>query len=73
MSQRELCRDVVGRRVRLLKELTTRGSTIYPAGTVMTCDGTWRGMFDLRSDDRVRGHVWRGVMKVRRQAFEIVE
>ena len=71
---RELCRDVVGQRVRLLVDLTPRGGAIYAAGTLMMCEGTWHGTFDLRSDDN-RGQEWDewcGVMKVRRQNFEIV-
>lgn len=72
----ERCRDLVGRRVRLLHDVTTRGGTTYEAARIMIVTNTWRGMFDLEVTPReelmaARGQ-WRGVMKVCRRDFEVV-
>ncbi len=45
---REQCRDVVGRHVRLLRDISTRGGETFKAGRIMVCYGTYRGRFTLQ-------------------------
>ncbi len=46
-NQKLLCRDIVGRRVRLLKTVTTVGGWSFKKGRVMRCLHSWRGQFNL--------------------------
>jgi hypothetical protein len=43
----ELCREIVGRRVELTRDVAARGGHLFPAGTRMTVEQTWRGRFRL--------------------------
>ena len=47
---------VIGKRFIFVHEVVTRGGTVFPVGTVLTCYGKWRGGFHLEDpNDRSRG------------------
>lgn len=58
-------RKLVGRRVKLLREICTTGGRMFSAGVEATISQTWRGMFtlDFNDNDCIRG--------VPRNAFEV--
>jgi hypothetical protein len=67
---KERCKDIVGKRVRLLCDIQTRGGVKFPKGLEMACDGTWRGTFDLFASERPMGQ--RTILKVSRREFEVL-
>ena len=71
----ELYRAVVGRRVRLLVPLQTKGGEKFAAGEVMCCQSTYRGRFtlaDLKNADKSYDPSRRWISQVSRVQFEIV-
>ena len=63
-------RDLVDRKVRLVRDIETRAGVKYAKGQVMTVYGTWRGMFHLEDATTTpRG----SIRKVHRTDFEPVE
>jgi len=48
-ARSERMKDLIGRKVRLLRTIRTRGGRDFPAGTVMTIEGHWRGEVHLSS------------------------
>lgn len=62
-----LLKDLVGRRVRLLRHVRTRGGDVFVAGRTMVVLSTWRGTFELKA--------LRGTSSVRglsRASFEVL-
>jgi hypothetical protein len=49
--KKERMKDLIGRRVRLVKPLITRGGRRIAAGLVAEVASTWRGRFTLSTDD----------------------
>jgi hypothetical protein len=71
-----LCREIVGKTVRLLREIQNGADSVFPVGLEMKVEGTYRGGFTLKHFDpchqcKCRG--WSSVSRVKRDAFEIVE
>lgn len=72
---KERCKDLVGKRVRLLRPVKTLGGDFFPEGHVMEVAGTWRGRFELNDLVVTIGHGWscrKGVRRMNRNAFEVV-
>lgn len=73
---KELCRDLVGKSVRLKREIKTRGGDVFPSGLMMVVYSTHRGRFTLDDPTKQsRGSGWvstRSVSKVERSDFEII-
>lgn len=69
---KELCRDLVGLRVKLLCDLETRGGTKFSTGEVLHVDGTYRGRFSLSARDAEGKRIWpgRSISRVSRRDFE---
>lgn len=75
-----MCREIVGRRVRLLRKVTTGGGWFFEAGRLMSCEGTAAGRFSLRTipkepdiknaDGSISNHS--GIAGVPRDAFEVI-
>lgn len=71
---KELCRDVVGKRARLLHDITTRGGTTFKAGTILDVCSTHQGKFHLRTlDHDPSSSDTGGIRRVRRLSFQIVD
>ena len=62
------CRDIVGRQVRLVRPIETRGGTQFAVGTELHCTGTHHGRFMLQS---VNGPA-ASVRHVERRDFELL-
>lgn len=45
-------RDLEGRRVRLVRDIETRGGTHLPEGTITVVDGAWRGRLMLTTVEK---------------------
>lgn len=43
------CKDLLGKRVVLLRDITTNGGTVFIRGIVMVVTGTWRGRYSLEA------------------------
>jgi hypothetical protein len=41
------CKSLIGERVRLTRDVTTKGGKVYAAGSLWRVSNTWRGRFDL--------------------------
>jgi len=71
-----LCRDMVGKRVRLLRAMRTRGGTKFREGQLMDVVSTHRGRFELRtirpSYKPGSPTVRKGIRAVDASAFEVV-
>lgn len=63
----ERAKDLVGRRVRLLQRVETRGGDIWDENEVLTVESTWRGRFTLRACDPEDGR--KGIRHARRLTF----
>ncbi len=63
------CKDVVGRRVRLLREIITKAGDTYQPGELFYVHGTWRGRFNLGRSRRADSLV---ALQVSRYAFEVL-
>lgn len=63
------CKDIVGRRVKLNRDIATRGGAVFLKGTVWFIEGTYRGTFELSKTDRGVDYVTR----VPRTSFDLVE
>lgn len=77
MVKRERCKDIVGKKVRLLRDMETRGGATFAAGTVMTCQGTYHGLFhlaDLEWQPPEDATSWSRpcIRKVDRRSFEVL-
>lgn len=74
--KKELCRDVVGTTVRLLREVKTDGGRTFPMGIEMRVYGTHHGRFHLEVPAlETSGPGWScrpGVRRVHRKSFEII-
>lgn len=68
-----LCRDYVGKQVRLLTTLQTKGGEKFPRGRIMVVSSTHRGLFELRNRRSRKGFYPKGIRKVRSYDFELVE
>jgi hypothetical protein len=69
----KLYRDMVGRRVRLIREITTRGGNVFPAGTEMKVYSTWRGALNLNVDPNPRpGYCCPGIRQVLPRQVEFI-
>lgn len=66
-----LCRDYVGRTVRLKRTLRTKGGVEFAAGTEMLVDGTYRGTFELSVFNPIRG-LRDAIRKVSKVDFEVM-
>ena len=64
-----LCRDIVGRQVRLVHPVVTRGGVEFAVGTEMLCAGTYHGRFMLKN---VEGQPAAWVSHVERRDFELL-
>ena len=60
-------RDLVGRRVELIRTIRTASGEVYPVGAEATVQGFWRGKFSL---DMASGG---GVRQVGRADFRLIE
>lgn len=65
MKERQ--KDLVGKEVRLVHRIETRGGTKFRKGTRMRVYGAWRGKFHLQSVSRPK----RSIRHVDRYSFEI--
>jgi hypothetical protein len=75
-----LCREIVGRRVKLLQTITTNGGWSFKKGRVMKVHGTYNGNFNLEclrrppmiknKDGSQSCHS--GITRVSRDHFEIL-
>lgn len=63
------CKDIVGRRVKLNRDIATRGGAVFLKGTVWFIEGTYRGTFELSKTDRGVDYVTR----VPRTNFDLIE
>lgn len=63
------CQDIVGRRVRLVRPIETRGGAEFAVGTELHCAGTVRGRFMLQN---VAGKPAAWVSGVERRDFELL-
>lgn len=70
-SRRLKAGEVVGREVRLLRDLRTNDGDLFPVGSTMRVHGTWRGRFHLDAERNPDGS-HRGVRMVRRESFEVL-
>jgi hypothetical protein len=50
---KEKCGDLVGQKVVLVRCVETKSGNLFPSGTVMRVDSTWRGLFMLSTVDTV--------------------
>lgn len=72
---KERCKDIVGKDVVLIREITTRGGIIFDVGEVMRCYGTHRGMFHLEAIhkcDRCARRSRPNIRHVERSAFKVL-
>lgn len=79
-----LCREIVGRRVRLLRKVTTGGGWSFAAGREMKCIGTYNGKFNLSTLGRPKAIITKtkdgnvltshhsGICGVGRSCFEVL-
>ena len=65
---KELCKDLVGKRVRLVRELKNFGGEVFYVGTVMQVTSTHRGRYALQDLVAER----RNVRQVARYKFEVL-
>jgi hypothetical protein len=66
------CRDWIGRRVRLVREIWTKGGRTYDKGSIWRVESTWRGRYTVTSAFTNR-HGWHDRMGfVSRADFEEV-
>ena len=59
-TKTDLLKALVGKRVRLLHEMRTKGGTLFPEGTIMVVSGRWRSgvsMRDAADESRIIAHV----------------
>lgn len=71
---KERCKDLVGKRVRLKRQITTRGGTVFHVGEELVVAATWRGRFTLSVDgETVYTPDARIVSAVRRHNFDVLE
>lgn len=66
-----VCRDFVGRKVRLLRTLQTKGGTPFAQGTVLEVMSTCRGRFSLQTKDD-KGFATGGIHHVNRKDLELL-
>ena len=70
---KELCRDLIGLRVRLNRRIETCGGESFAAGTEMRVAGTYRGRFHLQAfEAEPEGHR-KSIRQVRRNNFDFLE
>ncbi len=61
-------RDLIGRRVRLRRNIETVGGTMFAEGAILTVQSTWRGRFCLGFSEPNTP----GVRHVSRHDFEVL-
>lgn len=65
-----LCRDVVGRLVRLTADVQRKNGLTYPRGSEWLVAGTYRGTFTLEPPTRVDG-AYSCIARINRHKFEL--
>ena len=71
---RELCRDLVGKSVRLRFDVETVGGEKFTANEVLTVQSTWRGRYELTKPAPAEANVCvRSIRRVRRSSFDLVQ
>lgn len=71
MEKELRCKEIVGRRVRLLRDLRNNGGAVFKRYRVMGVVHTYRGAFCLVGLKKVRGHVVT-ITHVNRHFFEVL-
>ena len=74
--KKELCRDVVGKLVKLLYKITTKGGSVFRKGRIMKVGSTYQGCYwleALRPRHSPTGRLNACVTRVERYKFEIVK
>lgn len=72
MKPGERCKDLVGKKVRLVEELSTVGGNVFTKGTEMRVSSTYRGRYGLCSlhdGDPSRTDI----SQVSRRKFQVIE
>lgn len=79
-----LCRDMIGKRVKLLDKITTNGGWTFNKGRMMNVIGSYNGRFNLRTlrspkpiktkakDGSIIISIHNGVSGVSRASFEVL-
>ncbi len=61
MTQRKRIREYLGKYVKLLTDLETKGGDKFPCGTVLLCYSHWKGRLNLAVPNQVEGREIRQV------------